>query len=275
MNKIKSIFAFIVLSVVIYSCGDDSNGIDNPFLDIDHEELALSDNDSIVKFLKNYYYDASLDSVKTLVSGKTPLYDNIIKMEVKRNDIDYTLYVYKIKEGNPIDPNTDNPSVDKGYPSVSDSIFARYSGQVITSSTELSATFDSNSQGVGDWFSYDRLAVRGWSFGFENFKGGYLKKEDNGDTFNGPITYLEGGKGILFIPSGLAYTSLFTNNYSSSLVDQNLLFYIELLDFVKDTDHDNDGTPSSEEDNNGDGDLTNDFSDTDFPTTPDYLNPNV
>jgi hypothetical protein len=58
-------------------------------------------------------------------------------------------------------------------------------------------------------------------------------------------------------------------------VDQNLLFYIELLDFVKDTDHDNDGIPSSEEDNNGDGDLTNDFSDTDFPTTPDYLNPNV
>jgi len=276
MNKIKYSIVLFLLSIVIYSCGDDNfNGINNPFLDIDHEALALSDNDTLVNFLKNHYYDdtVGVDSVKTLVAGKTPLFDNIITMNVKRNDIDYKLYVYKIKDGNPIDPVYGSPSDDKGYPSVSDSIYANYSGQAILSSTELGVNFDRNTTGA--WFSYTSLAVRGWSFGFTNFKGGYLKKEADGSVFNGPITYLDGAKGILFIPSGLSYTSIDTRNYSSSLVNQNLLFYVELLDFVKDTDHDNDGTPSDEEDANNDGDLTNDFSDADNPTFADYLNPNV
>lgn len=272
MIKIKNIIAVAIFASLIYACGDDNLRV-NPFANIDHEALAISDNDSIVNFLKNHYYDNSVDSVKTLVSGETPLFDAISITNARRNDIDYKLYVYKINEGNPIDPNYGTVEDDKGYPSVSDSIFAKYSGQIILSGTELGPNFDANDS--GSWFRYDRLAVRGWSFGFKSFKGGYLKKESNGDTFNGPITYLEGGKGILFIPSGLSYTSIDTRNYSSNLVDNNLMFYIELLDFVKDTDHDNDGVPSDEEDTNGDGDLTNDFSDNLIPNLPDYLNPTI
>jgi FKBP-type peptidyl-prolyl cis-trans isomerase FkpA len=276
MNKIKNIFLLLIAAVlVIYSCGDDNNTFVNPFLDINHEALALEDNDSIVKFLKNNYYEETLDSIKTLVSGKTSLFDDrkLITMDAKRNDIDYKLYIYKIKEGNPIDPEFGNSSDDKGNPAISDSIFAIYSGQSIISSSELSTPFDSNTS--GNWFSYERLAVRGWSFGFKNFKGGYLKKEDDGTTFNGPITYLEGGKGILFIPSGLSYTSLNQNNYNSPLVDRNLMFTIELLDFLQFTDHDNDGKASSDEDANNDGDLENDFSDNSRPNLPDYLNPDI
>jgi FKBP-type peptidyl-prolyl cis-trans isomerase FkpA len=276
MNKIKNIFLLLMLAVIVmYSCTDNNNAFINPFIDINHEALALEDNDSIVKFLKNNYYEDSLDSIKPLVSGKTSLFDDskLITMDAKRFDIDYKLYIYKIKEGNPIDPEFGNPSDDKGNPTISDSIYAKYSGQSILSSSELSTSFDSNISGA--WFSYDRLAVRGWSFGFKNFKGGYLKKEDDGSTFNGPITYLEGGKGILFIPSGLSYSSINPGNYNSSLVNQNLLFTIELLDFVKFTDHDNDGIPSSDEDANSDGDLDNDFSDNSNPNLPDYLNPDI
>ena len=276
MNKIKNIFLLLVVAVIVmYSCADDNNAFINPFLDINHEALALEDNDSIVKFLKNNYYEETLDSIKTLVSGKTSLFDDskLITMDAKRNDIDYKLYIYRIKKGNPIDPEFGKPSDDKGTPAISDSIYAKYSGQTIVSSSELSDSFDSNTS--GNWFSYERLAVRGWSFGFKNFKGGYLKKEDDGSTFNGPITYLEGGKGILFIPSGLSYTSINQNNYSSTLVNQNLMFTIELLDFVKFTDHDNDGIPSSDEDANNDGDLENDFSDSSSPNLPDYLNPDI
>jgi FKBP-type peptidyl-prolyl cis-trans isomerase FkpA len=276
MNKIKNIFLLLVVAVIVmYSCADDNNAFTNPFLDINHEALALEDNDSIVNFLKNNYYEDSLDSIKTMVSGKTSLFDDskLITMDAKRNDIDYKLYIYRIKKGNPIDPEFGSPSDDKGSPAISDSIYAKYSGQSIVSSSELSASFDSNTS--GNWFSYERLAVRGWSFGFKNFKGGYLKKEDDGSTFNGPITYLEGGKGILFIPSGLSYTSINQNNYSSTLVNQNLMFTIELLDFVKFTDHDNDGIPSSDEDANNDGDLENDFSDSSSPNLPDYLNPDI
>ncbi|WP_299667330.1 peptidylprolyl isomerase [uncultured Polaribacter sp.] len=271
MNKIKNIFLLLLLGIiVIYSCDDDSRAFVNPFVDIDHEALAISDDDTLVNFLKNHYYDKDLDSVKPLISGKTPIYDdepNLKIMDAKRNDIDYKLYVYSISKGDP------SPDVDKGEPSISDSIFAKYSGQAILSTNELSSEFDRNTSGA--WFTYNTLAVRGWSYGFMNFKGGYLKKESNGDPFNGPITYLNGGKGILFIPSGLAYTSIVLNNQNSPLVNQNLMFYIELLDFVKDTDHDNDGVPSYLEDANGDGDLENDFSDPSNPTFPDYRNPNI
>ena len=277
MNKIKHIFLLMLLSLVlIYSCNDNNNTFVNPFTSIDHEALAISDNDSILLFLKNNYYDAASDAVKTLVPGKIALFDEKEKLTItdaRRNNFDYKIYVYKIKEGNPIDPEFGNSEDDKGNPAVSDSIYVKYSGQSIRSSVELSTVFDSNTSGA--WFSYERLAVRGWSFGFTHFKGGYLKKEENGETLNGPITYLDGGKGILFIPSGMSCTSINANNYGSALVNQNLMFNVELLDFVKNTDHDNDGKPSSEEDTNNDGDLENDFSDNSRPGVPDYLNPTI
>jgi hypothetical protein len=93
--------------------------------------------------------------------------------------------------------------------------------------------------------------------------------------------------------------------------NENLIFYIRLYDFVKDTDHDNDGIPSwledpdgdgdprnddtngdffvnyldadddgdgvltKDEDANGDGNPANDFSDPNNPTLADYLNPDI
>ncbi|QOD61444.1 peptidylprolyl isomerase [Polaribacter haliotis] len=269
MNKIKNIFALLIIAVVILNSCDDENGFIDPFADFDYEAQALVDNDSIVKFLKNNYYDYSVDSVKTLVSGKTSLFDdkdNLKEITVNSNDIDHKLYVYVANEGDyGADP-------DKGNPTVVDSVLVKYSGLAILG-TELSTTnFDKNDS--GSWFTLVGV-IEGWTKGFGEFKGGELKKEANGDPFNGPITYLNGGKGVLLIPSGLAYPSSNTQNYSSPLVNTNLLFYIELLDIVKDTDHDNDGTPSIQEDANGDGDVTNDFSDTDNPSFPDYLNPNI
>ena len=70
MNKIKNIFLLLLIGVVLmYSCDADNNTFANPFLDINYEELAITDNDSIVKFLQNNYYDVSVDSIKTLVAG--------------------------------------------------------------------------------------------------------------------------------------------------------------------------------------------------------------
>ena len=95
------------------------------------------------------------------------------------------------------------------------------------------------------------------------------------------------------------------------LENECLLFYIDLYDIVKDTDHDNDGIPSINEDvdgnddprnddtdadgipnffdldddgdgtltvnedANGDGNPANDFNDPNNPTLADYLNPDV
>ena len=112
----------------------------------------------------------------------------------------------------------------------------------------------------------------------------------------------------MFIPSGLAYRNIGTVNI---LANENIMFYIDLFDFVKDTDHDNDGVPSimedpdgngdprdddtdgdfianyldtdddndgvltRDEDANGDGNPANDFSDPNNPELADYLNPKI
>jgi FKBP-type peptidyl-prolyl cis-trans isomerase FkpA len=268
MNKIKNIFLLLLLGVVVmYSCSEDNNAFANPFLDVNHEELALRDNDSIVKFLKNNYYDVSLDSIKTLVDGEIALFDDTSKlktMSVIDNDIEHTLYVYVIEEG--------QPAPVKGNPTVMDSVYVKYSGRAFFNAQLQTSNFEINNTGI--WFTLSNV-IKGWKHGFTKLLGGELKKEANGDTFNGPITYLNTGKGFLVIPSGLAYTSSNANNYSNTFVDTNLVFFVELLDIVEDTDHDNDGVPSILEDANGDGDPTNDFNDNSNPTLPDYLNPNI
>ena len=143
--------------------------------------------------------------------------------------------------------------------------------------------------------------IRGWSHGFTNFKGG------ENITNNGPITYENGGNGVLFIPSGLAYGKFGTAGIPPS---SSLMFYIELYYVVENTDHDLDSVSSILEDPDGDGDPrnddtdgdgfpnfldpdddndgvltkdeggadcdpTNDFNDPNNPTLPDYLNPDI
>ena len=291
MTKIKNLLAFLIFSVLIYSCSTSTTTTEDDF---DHEAQAVIDNDSLVKFLKNHYFDTSIDSVKALTSGQTTLFDdiNLKAMDVTENEIDYTLYYYVNNVGTP-DPVKDSPTV-------MDSIFAKYYGQRIIDTDSISNSFDSNTSGI--WFTLSGV-IRGWSHGFTNFKGG------KNVTDNGPITYEDGGKGILFIPSGLAYRNL--GSQGGILANENLLFYFDLWDIVEDTDHDNDGIPSiledidedgdprnddtdengipnyadgdddgdgvltKDEDENGDGDPTNDFNDSTNPTLPDYLNPDI
>jgi len=242
MNKIKNIFAFAIVTILIYSCGTSST---TPVDDFDYEAQALIDNDTLVKFLKTHYFDTSVDSVKALVSGQTALYDDTSKLKsmiVTDFDVDYTLYYYVNREGSP-DP-------DKGYPTVMDSVFVKYYGQRIVRTDSLSASVDTNSN---IWFTLNGV-IRGWSHGFTNFKGG------KNITDNGPITYENGGNGVLFVPSGLAYS-----NTGQGPIQPNecLLFYIDLYDIVKDTDHDNDGVPSINEDIDGNGDSRDDDTDSD------------
>ncbi|WP_341222181.1 peptidylprolyl isomerase [Polaribacter atrinae] len=245
MNKIKNIFAFAIISIILYSCSNTSStAVDN----FDYEAQALIDNDTLVQFLKNHYFDTTVDSVKAIVSGQTPLYENISSMNVTENDIDYTLYYYV--------NNIGTPTIEKGNPTVMDSVFVKYYGQRIVKTDSISAVFDYND---GQWFTLNGV-IRGWSHGFTNFKGG-----DN-ITNNGPITYENGGKGILFIPSGLAYGNIGSGNILSN---ECIFFYIDLYDFVKDTDHDNDGIPSIMEDPDGNGDPRDD--DTDLNGVPNYF----
>ena len=290
MYKLKNIISVFLLFAAIYACGDTNPLAPEPF---DHEAQYVIDKDSILEFLKNNYFDSTIDSIKPLVSGQTALFDdnNLKSMDVTEDEIDYKLYYYQIEEG--------NPTIDKGFPSVMDSVLVRYQGLSLEKKDSLS-NFETRVTPI--WLTLSTV-IRGWAHGFTKFKGG-----DNA-TNNGPITFINGGKGILFIPSGLAYRNRGTQ--TGILINKSLIFYIELYDFIKDTDNDLDGVPSfmedpdgdgdarnddtdgdfvpnfldsdddndgvltKDEDANGDGNPANDFSDPNNPTLPDYLNPDI
>ncbi len=292
MTKFRYLLVVAFIGLIVACGGDGGSTVDN----FDHASQSVIDNDSLVSFFKKHYFDVATDSVKPLIDGETALFDdeNLKIQEVtetiNEEDIDFTLYYYVINEG---------VNDDKGYPSVVDSVFVNYSGQRVVRTDSLSVSnFDANNR---LWFALSGV-IRGWSYGFTHFKGGVNV------TGNGPITYENPGKGILFIPSGLAYRNV---GSGSILPNEPLMFYIELLDLVPETDIDGDGVPSIYEDIDGDGkpwnddtdgdfsanmfdgdddgdliltrfedanndgDPRNDFSDPDNPTLPDYLNRNI
>ena len=221
---------------------------------------------------------SNLDSLKLIDAGQLSLLNDVRleTIDVEENDINYKLYVFVTEIGMP-GPKKDDPTKVKGNPTEMDSIFVNRKGITLTNNNINSDPFDESNQ---TWWSLGRTfglpgnapsPIVAWVKGFPKFKGG------ENITNNGPITYQNTGKGYIFIPSGLAYPSInFQLGQSiNPLFDQVIVFQIELLDIVEDTDHDNDGVASINEDADGDGDPTNDFSDTNNPNLPDYLNSNI
>ena len=291
MIKIKHIIVVAIASIVLYACSSNTNSL---VVEFDHSGQALKDNDTLVKYLSNHFYDATSDAILPISAGETALIDDskLTTQDITENEIDYKLYYYTVRQGEP------NPA--KRFPSPMDSVLTKYQGSQLRSAMDVEVF---ETQNTATWFTLDGV-IRGWSYGFTNFKGGA------NTTDNGPITYENGGKGFLFIPSGLAY-----RNLPNQLIAPNtcLVFKINLFDIVENTDHDNDGVPSYlefedvsieddprrvntdgdefpnyrdsdddgdgvltiEEDANGDGDPRNDFNDPNNPTVPDYLNPKV
>ncbi|MFY0604363.1 MAG: FKBP-type peptidyl-prolyl cis-trans isomerase [Flavobacteriaceae bacterium] len=248
MIKIKHLFITAILSVIIYSCGNNNNGfaVDN----FDHAGQAIIDNDSIINFLNSHYFDDAIDSIKAIDAGQTPLINDsrLSSEQVTEDEVEYTIYTFTNRVGDP-DPV-------KGFPTVMDSVLTKYKGYYLSSSS-TTITFDERISPI--WFTLNGV-IRGWTYGLVNFKGG------RNITNNGPITYENEGKGILIFPSGLGYRNTGTPTIPGNVP---LIFYIRLLDLVEGTDHDGDTIASILEDPDGDGDPRND--DTDEDGIPDYF----
>ncbi|TCI84840.1 FKBP-type peptidyl-prolyl cis-trans isomerase [Tenacibaculum sp. M341] len=256
MIKFKNILLLALLSVMVYSCGD--NGV-NPLVDnFDHAGQAVIDNDSIVNFLKLHYYEETSESIEPWVTGKTTLYDDPnlkiqdIKETINDVEIDYKLYTYISAVG----------GSPKGNPSVVDSVLVDYSGRKVLNSKELSAvTFDSN---VNTWFVLGKGSViDGWTYGIPNLIGGVLPESPDP---NEPISFTNSGKAFLFMPSGLAYRNI---GNGAVFANEILMFSVELKDVILGTDLDADGVASIDEDLDGDGLPWND--DTDGDNLANYL----
>lgn len=217
---------------------------------------AIEDDQILEDYLSTHFYNyedfedetGSPEIVFDTLSGenanKRSLMSQVVKkvINVKISDgsfVNHNLYYLVAREG-----------IGKS-PSLVDSTFQSYEGLLLNGNV-----FDSANNPV--WFDLTQV-VRGFREGLPSLKAGtYEVNDDNTVTFN------NFGQGAFFIPSGLAY---FSNTAGAIPAYSPLIFKVNLYT-TKQTDHDGDGIPSSEEfDRDGDGIAD----DTDGDGLADYL----
>jgi len=233
--KIKKLILLSILSIIVFSCKNDDDNTE-PF---DAAAQALTDDNALVEYLQSHYLNDD-GGIWTITNGETALMNSVESKVVLKDDISYKYYFLKQQEGVTTSPT------------VVDSVLTTYTGMLLDSTV-----FDSTSYLT--WFSLTDV-IDGWRYGFTNFKGGNRVLRDDESFY-----YENGGEGILFLPSGLAY-----GNNSQGLIPQSspLVFQFTLND-VNDSDHDNDGVLSILEDLDNDNNVKND--DTDEDGFPNYL----
>jgi len=230
--KFKNLFLILSLSIVFFSCKKDDNSSS-----FDAEAQAKIDDDILIEYLQSHYLNEEDGGIWTITDGETPLMDEVLSDDIVKNDIEYTLYYLKQFDG----------VEGMESPSRADSVLTTYTGMLLDSTV-----FDS--QLTLTWFSLTNL-IEGWSYGFTNFKGGTKVVDEVDESFS----YVNSGKGILFIPSGLAY-----GNIGQSFIPSNTpLVFQFTLNAVNKSDHDNDSIFSIDEDIDGDGNVKNDDTDSD------------
>ncbi len=234
--NIKNLLIVITIGTLLFACNKKS---DNSSA-FDEAQQSIDDDATLVEYLQTHYLNNTDDGIWTITNGETPLMDNVEVQNITKNDIAYKLYYLKEAEG--VGASTTR----------ADSVLVTYTGMLLDSTV-----FDSRSQIT--WLSLTKV-IDGWSYGFTNFKGG-TKVVNPDESFY----YENYGKGILFIPSGLAY-----GNIIQAVIPKNspLVFQITLQD-VNQSDDDNDTVLSKDEDIDHDGNVKND--DTDGDGIANYL----
>ena len=207
----------------------------------------------------DFDYKIKIDSIEGDNANKESLFenDNLITEEIKVSSIDFgiddeevdvvhKLYSLIVTEG-------------KGSnPSVADSVYLKYEGKLLNGKI-----FDSNKI----WFDLQGTGSQSNSGVIEGFQHGLPKfKSGDGviDNPDGTFEVKNFGKGLIFMPSGLAYF----RGTQPGKAYAPLIFEIDLY-AVNLADHDRDGVPSIVEDLNNDKNLFND--DTDEDRFPNYL----
>ncbi|MGX1931039.1 FKBP-type peptidyl-prolyl cis-trans isomerase [Flagellimonas sp. 2504JD4-2] len=263
------IFVFLFVAVFFTSCNNDDDGTPDVIVVPPRllAEVATENEEEIQEFLQTHFYNyeefenppagfdfrIKIDTIAGANADKTPLADmdelqsitiNVSSFEhqltEEENDIPHKLYYLSARDG------------IGASPTVADSVFVRYEGLILDGTT-----FDASLNNAV-WFDLARLqdltqGFRGFAEGVPNFNAGGTIIE-NGD---GTVTVDGYGVGMIIFPSGLgAFESI-----SGSIPQYSpLIFKIDLYT-LNDTDHDNDGIPSIEEDLNGNGYLYDDNTD--------------
>lgn len=265
------------LSVTVISCKSDDDGGEDVIPDRDKAEQAVDDDEALIAYLQTHFYNEEefanpsegfgnvikFDTISGDNSNKKPLIDSdlLTTKVVTRDEIDYKIYILKIREG----------AGDK--PTFADSTFQNYRGELLNG-----IKFDQANTPI--WFDLQGYIIQtvvnnrptlqkrggvipGFAAGITEFReaSGFTLNEDN--TVNWNDDY---GIGAIFFPSGLGY---FASTSGTIPAYSPLIFSFQLYG-VNQADHDNDGIPSFMEDLDGDMNLFNDDTDSnDFPNNSD------
>ncbi|OGS69859.1 MAG: hypothetical protein A3F91_00130 [Flavobacteria bacterium RIFCSPLOWO2_12_FULL_35_11] len=236
--KIKNILFILAISTLIFSCKNDDNEAS-----FDAAKQALEDDVALIDYLQKHYLNEADGGIWTIKNGETPLMEQVEVQNITKDDISYKLY-YLIKE----------QGVGRNA-SKFDSVYVDYTGILLDSTV-----FDPGRLTWFDLTSVLNSGASGFAFGLENFKEG-VKIINSDESF-----YFENtGKGILFMPSGLGYGS----NAQSVIPENSPLIFEISLNSINESDHDNDGILSKDEDVDNDGDINDD--DTDEDDIANYL----
>lgn len=273
--KIEKLGLVVLCTLLSFiSCKKDDKADEPTPVELrDRTEQQKADNDSLVKYLNNHYYNSEvlagledpsitdivitkLEDGETLPDGHTILMDDVETKDVVYADTDYQFYILRLNQGGGAES-----------PTFADNVRVLYEGFKLDDEV-----FDSASTPVVFDLApgTQNSVITGWGKVVPTFN----VAESYVEVGDGTLDYTNTGLGVMFLPSGLCY---FGGN-SAGLAYLPLIFKFELLQAFE-NDHDGDGVPSYLEDLNGDGefivnyeDLTDPNNDnTDGDNLPNYL----
>lgn len=254
MMKINKYLVFgLLIGMAFTSCKSDDDGTP-PVPLRDEAEVAAEDDTEIREFLETHFYEMvpnplnanyqiiQFDTIAGENSEKEPIMDSeFLKTKIiAQNEVDYTLYYLKIREGAPTKPK----------PTFADLVVVTYRGQLLdltkfdesVSPVKFNLPGDNGLGGLIQGFIKTLVEFRGASESTKN--------PDNTIEFSDDF-----GIGAAFIPSGLAY---FASPPTSTIPQYApLIFTFQVYETVQ-GDPDGDGIPSIYEDLDGNGLLTDD-----------------
>jgi len=269
---------FLCFAATLLSCKkDDDNGpeVIPPSL---LSDVAPEDDETIKEFLNTHFYNYEefknppegfdykivIDTIAGDNANKEPMMESAVPitfnvssshlgLSAEEENIEHTLYYIEARKGG------------GGSPTYADSTLVRYQGYLLDGTQ-----FDENSD--FSWTDISRIAARGFADGYAQMNAGTSDQivENTDGTYN----IDNSGIGLVIMPSGMAY---FNRSPSGEVPTYSILmFEIELGLYVEDTDHDNDGIPSIQEDLNGNGFLGDDNTNLDeerFNPAPNFRDP--
>jgi hypothetical protein len=272
---------FFILSFIsaltLISCDEDDNGNAPEFEERDPEEQAIADDDSINNFLDTHFYNyeefenpsddfdymVRLDTIAGENADKTPLSEeeNLEMKTVVNNDVEYIMYVLKVREG------------EGQQPKFTDSVFT-------TRKIELLDLTVAENNIVPEWEDLAGLIIRsqnsqlsliggdlerGFKEAITDFRTATSYQVNSDGTIQWSNDY---GIGAVIIPSGLAY---FSGSQPSIPAYSPLIISFKFF-LMDETDHDGDGIPSYMEIDGEGYDSLYDY-DTDEDGLPNYSDP--